>query len=160
MISHEEAVIQDREILIRELVAFAQENTEQGYLTLNDTPFPLFDKVVKEAGYVSCKFIFKHLWGGGLIIPAGESRNFEIDIVPEDVIVFQLDNSQNAIYYDADLTLYQLFDELDGGDEALPIRSVDLRARIVELIELCESIINYYAVGVDNLLKGTDVRYA
>lgn len=160
MISHEEAVMQDREILIRELVAFAQENTEQGYLTLNGTEFSLFDKVIMEAGYVSCKFIFKHLWGGGLIIPAGESRNLEIDIVPDDVIVFQLDNSKNGIYYDANLTLYQLFDDFCEVDGETPVGPDDLRARIIELIELCESIFNHYAVGVDNLLKGTDARYA
>ena len=160
MISHEETVIQNRDILIDEIVAYAQEYVEEGYLTLNGTEFELFDKVIKEAGYVSTKFILKHLWGGGLVLPAGDECNLEIDIVPEDVIVFYLDESQNYIYYDADLTLYQLYDDLDEDNDDIKIGPVDLKGRIEELVALCEAITNHYAVGVDNILNGTDTRYA
>ena len=160
MISHEEAVMQDREILIKQIVEYTQENADEGYLTLNGTNIELFDKVIQEIGYVSSKFIYKHLWGGGLIIPVGENRNLDIDLVPDDVIMFQLDNSQNAIYYDATLTLYQLFDDLDEDDANIRIGPVDLTARITELVELCEGIINHYTVGVDSILNGTDTRYA
>lgn len=158
MISHEEAVMQDREIQIRELVKYAEENADEGYLTLNGTGFELIDKVIKEVGYVSYKFMTNHGWGCDLEIPTTNGKILEISLVPDDVIVFTLDDSKNSIYYDADLTLYQLFDDFCEKDGVTPVGPVDLKARITELVELCECIVINYSVGIDNFLNSNDTK--
>lgn len=158
MISHEEAVMQDREIQIREMVEYAEANANEGYLTLNGAGFELFDRVIKEAGYVGAKFMSNRGWSSGLAIPTSNGKSLDIELVPDDVIVFTLDGSQNSIYYDADLTLYQLFDDFCEEDGVTPVGPVDLKARITELVELCESIIINYTVGIDNLLNSNDAK--
>ena len=158
MISHEEAVIQDREIQIRELVEYAEVNANEGYLTLNGTGFELFDRVIKEAGYVSYKFMTNHGWGCGLEMPTTNGKILEISLVPDSEIAFVLDDSKNCIFYGTDLTLYQLFDDFCEEDGVTTVGPADLKARITELVELCESIVINYSVGIDNLLNSNDTK--
>lgn len=155
MISHEEAVIQSQETMVSEIMAYVEENHVDGYLHLNDTPFPILDKVVTTMGYVSCGFIKKHLWGNGLIINAGE-ETLDIDILPDNEIGFYLYHVDNAIYYSSTLSIHQLYDIKDGEVQ----KPDDLRERIVDMLKLCDAINLHYVDGVDKILAGTDELFA